>query len=1000
MKRQLLLLAFACCSLLAHTQNDLHGTIDPHEVRLTQAKPYNLHTQQLLREQPAWKNFVQSHGTWYAHFNETSGMPHRAYGQPLSLAGNSAQEKAMNFAQSALQAFQINTNDLVSAGKSFEGKNTYVNFRQHYEGLEVMGSRYTAKFHDGQLIMFGCDVYPNITLNTVPSYTSEQSLQLATSGITNTLVSATASSALKVLPVPGTNGYSFHLVYDVLVKTISTENIPANYQTLVDAHTGVVLYRQNRVKHSGPIKPKNCGHSHPKASATRMLEVSATVTGTVQELTPNDPLVTQDLENIYVTVANVDYTADQDGNVVLPVNPGSTATVRLMGPWSRIYTADVTPSLTYSLVDGPNAISMDGAANVKELSAYRSVQRIHDWHKQWMIGFDGMDFQLPTNIDVTGGTCNAFYDGASINFYDIGGGCNATSLIADVCYHEYGHGINDNYYQSQGSFFMNGAIGEGYADFWAISATNNPILGAGFNTDNLDPIRRYDEDPKVYPTDLVGEVHADGEIIMGAWWDSHLLMGADWNVTMPLFVETYAGLQAEAFDGNEGEAFTDVLIDLLQADDDDGDLTNGTPHGNAIVEGFYIHGITLISNAQIDFVAIPFLNANVNLDLDVDLALDFPYTSYLQDVTCHYKINDGNWTEAPMTGDGSGIYEFTIDGQAPGSIIAYYFGAHDLNGSISAVKPIGAHLNPFPNLPYYTLVGVQEIGLHDSDDNADFGNWSLGIPGDNATTGEWEEDVPMGSYTVDVAPGTVVAVDTQHTPGGEFCFLTGNASSESAGIGENDVDAGKTTLQSPIIDMSGLTEPIVAYWRYYTNNPPGGANPGADWWQVRMSNDGGQNWMYVEDNQTADMSWRRNAIRVADWMEPTSQMRFQFIASDSTRLGQNLDGGSLIEAAVDDFVVYDRMIVNVDEEQDFASVISIYPNPASDFIRVRSEMPLLHNAMIQLISSTGQIVYSKKLGDIPFGRTMSIETSHLAAGSYTMQLMSDEASESRVVVIE
>jgi len=231
---------------------------------------------------------------------------------------------------------------------------------------------------------------------------------------------------------------------------------------------------------------------------------------------------------------------------------------------------------------------MDGAANVKELSAYRSVQRIHDWHKQWMIDFDGMDFQLTTNIDVAGGTCNAFYDGASINFYDIGGGCNATSLVADVCYHEYGHGINDNYYQSLGSFFVNGAIGEGYADFWAISATNNPILGAGFNTDNLDPIRRYDVDPKVYPTDIVGEVHADGEIIMGAWWDTHLLMGADWNVTMPLFVETYAGLQAEAFNGNEGEAYTDVLIDLLQADDDDGDLSNGTPHGDAIIDGFYI----------------------------------------------------------------------------------------------------------------------------------------------------------------------------------------------------------------------------------------------------------------------------------------------------------------------------------------------------------------------------------------------------------------------------
>jgi hypothetical protein len=315
------------------------------------------------------------------------------------------------------------------------------------------------------------------------------------------------------------------------------------------------------------------------------------------------------------------------------------------------------------------------------------------------------------------------------------------------------------------------------------------------------------------------------------------------------------------------------------------------------------------------------------------------------------------------------------------------------------VKPIGAHLNPFPNLPYYTLIGVQEIGVHDSDDNADFGGWSLGLPGDNATTGEWEEDVPMGSYTTDVAAGTIVAIDTQHTPGGEFCFLTGNASSETAGIGENDVDAGKTTLQTPVIDMSGLTEPIVAYWRYYTNNPPGGANPGADWWQVRMSNDAGQNWIYVEDNQTADMSWRRNAIRVADWMEPTSQMRFQFIASDSTRVGQNLDGGSLIEAAVDDFVVYDRMVVNVEQAQELTSAIVVYPNPASDRIRLQSKYPLLRDARIELVSSIGQIVYAKAIGDIPFGRTITVETSQLADGSYTLRLVSEEVNETQVVVI-
>jgi hypothetical protein len=371
----------------------------------------------------------------------------------------------------------------------------------------------------------------------------------------------------------------------------------------------------------------------------------------------------------------------------------------------------------------------------------------------------------------------------------------------------------------------------------------------------------------------------------------------------------------------------------------------------------------------------------------------------LQDVKVFYKINNGAWQEDAMTGDGSGIYNFTIGAQGPGSLAAYYFGAHDINGSISAVLPIGAHLNPFPNLPYYTLIGVEEIGVHDSDNNADFGTWATGIVGDDATTGDWVEDVPMGSYTVDAAPGTMVQTDTQHTPGGEFCFVTGNASSTTAGIGENDVDGGKTTLQTPIINMSGLVEPIVAYWRYYTNNPPGGANPGADWWQVRMSNDGGQSWIFIEETQTADMSWRRNAIRISDWMTPTAQMRFQFIASDSTHIGQNLDGGSLIEAAVDDFVLYDRFMVNVDELESKVAAFAVYPNPANDRIRVQSNLQLMHNVTLEVLSVTGQVVLAQKMGDVTGSRVLNVDIAQLPQGAYTVRLISDECQASEALVI-
>ncbi|MDB9895800.1 hypothetical protein OAC72_03185, partial [Flavobacteriales bacterium] len=95
-----------------------------------------------------------------------------------------------------------------------------------------------------------------------------------------------------------------------------------------------------------------------------------------------------------------------------------------------------------------------------------------------------------------------------------------------------------------------------------------------------------------------------------------------------------------------------------------------------------------------------------------------------------------------------------------------------------------------------------------------------------------------------------------------------------------------------------------SYWRWYTN--VSGANPGADWWQVLITDDG-VNWVYVENTLSADLNWRKFAFRPLDYINPSTSVQLKFIASDSLRIGQNLDGGSLIEAAVDDLYLYESL---------------------------------------------------------------------------------------------
>ena len=97
---------------------------------------------------------------------------------------------------------------------------------------------------------------------------------------------------------------------------------------------------------------------------------------------------------------------------------------------------------------------------------------------------------------------------------------------------------------------------------------------------------------------------------------------------------------------------------------------------------------------------------------------------------------------------------------------------------------------------------------------------------------------------------------------------------------------------------------------------------------MHISDDGGQNWVEVEETLTQDISWRRNAIALDQYIDLTDNVQLRFVASDSLRLDQELDGGSLIEAAVDDLVILDVATSGLTESE--SSGLVAWPVPAAD----------------------------------------------------------------------
>ncbi|MBI1288544.1 MAG: T9SS type A sorting domain-containing protein [Flavobacteriales bacterium] len=972
--KHILPLFLAVFAVSTVTANDVHGTKDPNEVRLVtvQKRTFNEAYQYQLRNQPNWRNFLLDNGTWYVHFNETNAKPHNAFGKPITVPGTDFTAKAQYFIEHHLQGFGIPVDELELATETENAHLHQVFFTQRHNGKDVLLSRLSVKFSlDGRVVGFCADVFDHIGLDEAVLSPTEAT-NAAMAELAGSVQNVQAASDVKILPVPNYERKmaTFRPVYVVTVYTMDENRIPANYLTYVDAVDGKIWMRKDLVDHCV---------AEPPAVA------SVTVTDDVSLTQPYDPEVNSVLANMEVKQGGNTFYTDANGEVV-GLNEG-TVNLALRGLWSEVFTNGVTPTATTVLGTGSNAFDWGTVANSKESSAYYHVNIIHDYMKSKFPTFTDMDSPLATNIDVAG-SCNAFYDGTSINFYQSGAGCNSFALVGDVVYHEYGHGINNTYYASLSGWFQNGAMDEGYADVWALGVTDNPVLGIG-NSQSLpnDYIRRYDIDPKVYPQDIVGEVHSDGEIIAGAWWDLGQNFG-DLQQMMDLYSATFDGLVTGP-DGDEGQVYVDVLVEALLIDDSpanggDNDITNGTPNDLDIINAFDIHGITLLSNATLAHTPI-LEHDDQGIDITMTVQADYPWA--LTDAIVAYRVNDGTtWSTVSLSNTTGNNYAGTIPAQPIGTVVAYYVALQNLNGTLANVQPFAADLDD-PNVPYYIMVGFTQNRIEDFDNFQDAG-WVEGLPTDNNSTGTWTIDAPVGSFS---DAGVMVQTDQDHTPGAGniACAITGNSTSASAGIGDNDVDDGSTTLLSPIFDVSEFTNPAISYWRYYTNSPPTGANPGADWWQVLVT-DNGTDWVFVENSKVSDPSFRRVAFRVADYVQLTDQVRVKFIASDSTHLGQNLDGGSLVEGAMDDLQLWEEeggAMSGINESE--ITTLSVYPNPTSGVVSLNMQLESASSVSVELFNVVGAMVAKRTLGELPAGKfTKQLDLSEVHSGIYQLRISS------------
>ena len=163
-----------------------------------------------------------------------------------------------------------------------------------------------------------------------------------------------------------------------------------------------------------------------------------------------------------------------------------------------------------------------------------------------------------------------------------------------------------------------------------------------------------------------------------------------------------------------------------------------------------------------------------------------------------------------------------------------------------------------------------------------------GVSG-GASTGAWEVGIPQATSDF-LGP---VQTGADHTSGAGQCWVTG-ASGGSAG--SNDIDGGATILTTPSYDLTGMTEPHVSYWRWYATGIL--FTPTTDFWVVEVSSNGGSSWTLLETTDLPAVEWVNVDVEISTLITPTSQVQFRFTAQDT-------GAGSITEAALDDFMIYE-----------------------------------------------------------------------------------------------
>ncbi|MCR9245380.1 MAG: hypothetical protein NXI31_10130 [bacterium] len=852
----------------------------------------------LFDSKQAYASFLESNpGQWIAQWHPATGTPSAIYGTGLAVDGWT--ENSLEHAREHANQLLVTHRDLLGLGTSTwqesigsrMGRTWTFKFDQHFNGLPVLNGRADIRINmRGVVAQMGSVAFPiPAGFNTVPAIAEAVAVATAWAKVgepTGIEQPGTQKEPrLVIWGNPGAeDGNSFDLAWEVAVSNLNAEGQGPVGRYYIDAQKGGVLtyisdkhecfspfcankhHGKNRVEAIGPVAPL----AAPVPTTVTLTAWTRVGVDAFQSLS-NTPL-----PGVILNVPGIgNRTTDANGEIVIDINsPVTISVTNLNGIHHDPLNGSSAPSGSVTVTPGVAATLQLGSPSSSELEAAHPtssyyVDRTNEWFRS-ILGnspqlntIDGVDVNLNINSN-----CNAFYTNNTINFYTSGGGC-ANTAFSTVIAHEWGHGIDAQYGGISNS--TGDGLSEGWGDIIGMYLLDTPLLGSGFQNAGV-ALRRGDNN-RNFPQTGQG-VHTAGQVWMGFAWRLRENLRASYGTQTAIQISDDIVISSIAADATNQ---TDAVREVFIADDDDGNLLNGTPNYNELAAAAVSKNLPYpeIQFGQISHV--PLSNSDVPLTPRKVIAAATPILAgNITSVTLRYRVGNGALQTRSMVPTASANqYEALLPGVQAGSVSYYIEALH--NGTNLIREPASGDHS-------YNVDGTFSTFWSDNFDGASMGWTSAQVQ----TQNDWQIGNPAGKGGTSSG---VAWADPQNAASGQNCYGNdlGNVIGGTTWNGRYQPNVYNYT-RSPIIDCTGKFGVTLRFNRWLTVEE-------GIYDQATILVNGVQVWQNPANGNLVDTAWTQveYPLPMAD-NNPSVQIEFRLQSDVGLHLGGwNIDDVELGE---------------------------------------------------------------------------------------------------------